>query len=365
MNNSIAFQPNWASPPGDTIKDILHEQNIEVSEFARTIEKSVRDATKLLKGNLPIDEELALDLEKIVGGSMEFWINREKQYRNDLLHIANSENEQETWLSKFPTRDMASFGWIPKTRSKREKLKNLLDFFKVSSTQEWENKYKGLILDTAFRTTETFEPVVEATISWLRQGSIVSENSNCAPLCKRKLLSATGKIKTLSREKNPATFLPPLKKILASCGVVLVIAPTPSGCRASGATFSTPNGKAVVMLSFRYLSDDHFWFTLFHEIGHLILHSDRQLFIEEKHISEAVAETEANQFARNILIPEEYESEFSKLNSRRWREIIRFAKKLQISPGIVVGQLQHAGLLRHDYLNKLKNRYNWKSIPQH
>jgi hypothetical protein len=77
-------------------------------------------------------------------------------------------------------------------------------------------------------------------------------------------------------------FIPYIRGLLATAGVSLVVLPTPRGCRASGATcFFTPD-RATLVMSFRYLTDDHFWFTLFHEIGHLILHEAVRVRVEGK-----------------------------------------------------------------------------------
>jgi len=114
-----------------------------------------------------------------------------------------------------------------------------------------------------------------------------------------------------------------------------------------------------MILSFRHLTDDHFWFSLFHEAGHLILHEDDGLFLELKNSADKDKEEEANLFAQNILIPETERDEFLSLNEKSWKKIVRFSKKIGVSTGIVVGQLQHAKRVDHGKLEKLKTRYKW------
>jgi HTH-type transcriptional regulator / antitoxin HigA len=134
-----------------------------------------------------------------------------------------------------------------------------------------------------------------------------------------------------------------------------------SGCAASGATrFVSPN-KAVIILSFRYLSEDHFWFTFFHEVAHLLFHNSRLTFIDGEEPISNKMEREANEFAERVLIPEHQRDELMDFNPRR-DNIIRFAYSVGVSPGIVVGQLQHYNVIKRNQMNYLKRRFDWKQI---
>jgi len=138
----------------------------------------------------------------------------------------------------------------------------------------------------------------------------------------------------------------------------VVVARAPKGCRASGATrFLTPD-KALIVLSFRYRTDDQFWFTFFHEAGHLILHAEDALFLEDESEVTAAEEAEANEFAARILVPMAFLPELMILRPGV-KEIVGFARKIGVSPGIVVGQLQHLGRVKRDRLNGFKRRYRW------
>ena len=135
-----------------------------------------------------------------------------------------------------------------------------------------------------------------------------------------------------------------------------VVVRTPKGCHASGATRFTSDSKAILQLSARHLTDDHFWFSFFHEAAHLLLHGKR-LFLEMKDVASA-EEREADLFAEQMLIPQEWRKEFEALRGRA-RDVVRFARQIGIAPGIVVGQLQHKGWLAANRLNWLKRRYLW------
>jgi Zn-dependent peptidase ImmA (M78 family) len=138
----------------------------------------------------------------------------------------------------------------------------------------------------------------------------------------------------------------------------VVVVRAPGGCRASGATRFLTKDKALLLLSFRYLTDDHFWFTFFHEAGHLLLHGERGFFLEGVDMPSTIEEDEANEFAANTLVPSEFQPTLLSLRADA-HKVIRFAMKIGVSPGIIVGQLQHLGKIRQNQLNSLKRRFEW------
>lgn len=360
MTENFAFQPDWASPPGDTISDFLHEKHISISEFTQRMGYSFEFITKLLQGEKSVDKEVARKLELTLGSSIAFWLNRESQYRENLIHLKEEADLRREWIKQFPITSMTKLGWISPFSNKEQRESACLDFFGVSRIKEWHDTYANYIEATAFRTSKSFDSEAGAVIAWLRQGEIQSDLIVCDPWNGEKLTEILHEVRSLTREKNPEVFIPEAQILFAKCGVALVIVPAPNGCRASGATYFTSPEKALVLLSFRYLSDDHFWFSLFHEVGHLLLHTHKRMFLENLDVQVNKEEVEANKFSAEILVPPEYEPELKSLHKNNWRQIIRFAKSIGVSPGIIVGQLQHLELVKHKDLNSLKIRYRWK-----
>jgi Zn-dependent peptidase ImmA (M78 family) len=117
----------------------------------------------------------------------------------------------------------------------------------------------------------------------------------------------------------------------------------------------------MIVLSFRYLSDDQFWFSFFHEIGHLLLHGTEATFIDGEAADLTEREVEANAFSEGVLIHHDRRDELMVLPCRA-RDVIRFAVSVGVSPGIVVGQMQHQRLIGPHQLNRLKRRYRWDEI---
>ncbi len=350
------FLPNWASAPGDTITDILRERNITEVEFAQKIGYSSQDVTNLLQGRATITLAIARKLEHVLGASVEFWMSRDFQYRRDISRL---QAINEEWLDEIPVGDMIRFGWLKHIPRPSEEVTACLKFFDVPSIRAWREKYADLLQSVIFRTSSSFDSNPGAVATWLRQGEIKAAEIECGPWDPERFLNSLGNIRQLTHIKEPARFLPDIIRLCSTNGVALVIVRVPTGCRASGATKFLSEDKALLLLSFRYLSDDQFWFTFFHEAGHLILHDKSNLFLEDTEPLFNNQEEEANQFAEDILIPAGSKTTFFNLHAD-YRQVIRFALQIGIAPGIVVGQLQHKGILGQNQLNRLKRRYKWE-----
>lgn len=357
---SSDYSPNWISPPGKTIKDILADKAINIKLFAEYINQDLTSVDELLLGKKPINHEIAEKLAITIGASKEFWLNRQSQYEEAIKFLTYSPLNQPliSWVKSLPVAEMMKYRWIENFHSNIEKAFACLNFFNVDSVDEWNNKNQLLLARSTFRQSLKFNQDYFATVTWLRKGELIANSIQTKPwsesLFKEKLIE----IRVLTREESPKIFLPLLIKTCADCGVAVSIVKTVEGCRASGATRFLHPSKAMMILSFRYLTDDQFWFTFFHEAGHLLLHKDR--VIVEGYEDESL-EKEANEFAENILIPRENLSEFLKLG-QDYKDIIRFARKLGVSRGLIVGQLQKQGLISFQKFNDLKYRFNWDEI---
>lgn len=356
MPSSNEFTPDWYSPPGDTIADILHERGLSAEQFADQMGYRTARANNLLDGEEEITAETARKLEVVLGAPARFWMIRELQYREDVSRLCGKAESAvgHAWLKNLPLKDMVKFRWIDAPT-----ITACLHFFDVPNPSAWFDVYDRLLQTTAFHTSPTFDSQIGAVAAWLRQAEIQSASINCLLWDSKRFQEILPSIRALTRTKDPNNFIPELTRHCSECGVALVILRSPSGCRASGATRFLSPQKTLLQLSFRYLSDDQFWFTFFHEAAHLILHSDNAMFLESPDLSPSREENEASEFAGKILIPAEFTAELMNLPVDG-KEVIRFARTLGISPGIVVGQLQHHGRFSHRQLNNLKRRFVWK-----
>jgi len=362
MRTMNAFEPMWATPPGATVLDVLQERGWAVGQLAKEIHRDLHDVSRLLYGLAPLDANWAESLARVLGSTTSFWLRREEQYRSDLKRLTTSKDDAHDWLTALPLRDMVNFGWIERGRSADETHVNACAFLGVSTSTAFERKYERLIGASAYRKSSAFETKSMAVAAWLRQGEIEASAIDCLPWSEARLRASLDDIRALSRVDAPNEFMPALQRILAACGVAVVAARAPEGCRASGATrFLTPQ-KALVQLSFRYLADDQFWFTVFHEIGHLLLHSHEELFLEGLEERRPEAEHEADGFALQTLFARVGVAALDSVNLTKF-DIARLAKRAGTAPGVVVGQLQEKKRIPYNHFNYMKVRYAWADKP--
>jgi HTH-type transcriptional regulator/antitoxin HigA len=194
----------------------------------------------------------------------------------------------------------------------------------------------------------------------LRIGELEAQKTECPPFQKKLIEKMLPQLRSLTMEP-PKSFEKKLKNKLLNAGVVLVLRPHLPKTYAHGATFWLEPAKAVLLLTLRGSWADIFWFSLFHEIGHLLLHKRQSVFLEVKDFNPECKkqEKEADDFAAKILIPPSQYQNFVNNGSFYEKDIKNFAQQLKIDPGIVVGRLQHDRLLDRAWQNKLRKRFIW------
>lgn len=365
MSSLQAFEPEWAVAPGVTIASLLARQDFDHADFAWQMDFPVDVLPALFEGKVTIDEGFARRLERVLGVSADFWLLREAQFRADVQSLAERvpNDEARAWVKRLPLKDMAEYGWINRSESLTGTVSECFRFFDVFSLEQYEQRVGKLAEATKLRTSPTFRSKPDALNAWLRFGQLQAESIDCERWSAEKLKNMLPEMRKLTQIRDAAVFLPKLRSLCSAAGVALVIARAPSGCRASGATMKLNGNKALLLLSFRHLSDDHFWFSFFHECGHLILHADYDLVVEGEPHQDDEIEAEANRFSEDVLLPNPWRQLLTKLKANK-KDVIRFAVRAGVSPGIVVGQMQHRGIIEHNYLNYLKRRYTWRSTPE-
>lgn len=364
MRTEADFSPTWAVPPGRTVADLLTARRISATSMAMSMGWTAEQLDELLKGKMALTEPVAVRLAEVIGVSASFWLRREERYREHLVALTSDVDPKDAsysaWLKSLPLKQMIEFGWIDDADDKKAKLRKCLDFFGVPNLDAWNRTYGETRSAAAFRTTDAHVESAPATAAWLRQGEVLSDAIDCNDWNPTAFEGQLAEIKKLTVIPNPAEFLPRLRALCAEVGVAVVIVKAPPGCRASGATFFSTPTKAVLLLSFRYLSDDQFWFSFFHEAAHLVLHYDVEALILETTTDgpKSPMEAEANQFAAEHLIPPALQQRMREASKTKYG-IGRLARDAGVSVGIVVGQMQHRGYVKREHYNKFKVRYQW------
>jgi plasmid maintenance system antidote protein VapI len=257
MTEISEFQPNWASAPGNTIADVLEERHISIAAFSKRIGRSLDETKDLLAGRLTITLALARKLQSEIGSSAEFWMSRDFHYRSTVARLSDAEGQD--WLAELPVGDMVRFKWMQPVNPAKE-VAACLRFFDVPDVASWRQKYAPVQRSVAFRTSTSFESRAGAVAAWLRQGEIEAHTLKCKPWNPKLFSAHLANVRKLTRQKDPARFLPDLREMCANAGVAVVIVRAPNGCRASGAThflsekksgttaqLSIPRGRSVLV----------------------------------------------------------------------------------------------------------------------
>ncbi len=353
MNNAT-YIADWISAPGQTMMEMLDESSRSISDLASHLGWNTNSLETLLAGEEALSEKTAVSLSAFFDTTTSFWIKRESQFRAGLESM--EANGGDEWVNKLPLADMVAYHWVA-AGSASENLIRCLNFFECSGIAEWQRRYGAALNAALFRKSTAFDSEVESVSAWLRQGERLAKSVEVQPWNAVGLRAQLPALRALSRVSAPSRFIPELARLCASVGIAVVIVRTPQKCPASGAARFLSPEKAVIQLSFRHLSDDHFWFSFFHEIGHLLLHGAK-IHLEDTGTEEGNDEKEANEFAADVLVPSAERPRMLKLGEDT-RSIVRFATQVGTSPGIIVGQLQHYGVIKPGRMNALKKRYAW------
>lgn len=361
---TYSYQPDYAVPPAYLLQEYLEARGFSQAEFARRCGRSPKLISEILATKAPIGPRTAIEFEKVLGLDASVWLGIENEYR---LHLARQAEASErdaaaAWARRFPVKELVQRGYVPKANSSADAVTSLLGFFNVASVKAW--KATHLTEQAAYRHSPSFKSKPEALATWLRLGELGAENQDCAQYNRKNFLAALREIRHFTA-KGPQEALREARRLCNEAGVALVLVEPLPGTALSGATWWLAPTKPVVALSLRHRTDDHLWFSFFHEAAHILLHSKMRIFVDggsrlrpasSSHStgSHEEQEEQADTWAANFLIPPQAWVQFVAAFRGRKAEVSAFAEHHSIAPGIIVGRLQYEGHLPHSHLNGLK-----------
>ncbi|MCF7820300.1 MAG: HigA family addiction module antidote protein [Candidatus Pacebacteria bacterium] len=347
--------------PGETIVELLEEKGMTQLELAKRMGRPHKTINEIIKGKASITPETAIQLEGVFSVPANFWMNLESNYQVALVRfnfLKKLEKEYKI-AEKYPYKEMIKLGWISPCKENKEVVKCMLNFFGVISLENVVEK--NIFVGVQYRISSKKNHSKEAVTAWLRKGVLEAQKIQTNNFDIKKLKDNLLNIKKLMFN-SPSDFMPELKKLLADCGVALVILKNLKNVTINGVTRWISPDKALIQMSIRGKYADIFWFSLFHEIGHLLLHRKKGIYVNsENETINKEQEKEANKFASDILISEtEYHNFVEKFKMFRDVDILKsFAKKNGVIDGVVVGRLQNDEIIGQNQLNNLRNKYEW------
>ncbi|MFG3292324.1 ImmA/IrrE family metallo-endopeptidase [Streptomyces sp. NPDC048179] len=360
--DSTAYAPQSVPAPGETLKETLEVLGIPQADLARRTGLSTKHINQVIQGTAPLSPDTALLLERATGVPAGLWNAREAAWRTQLAREEEEKalSDHVGWLDHFPLRELVSRKILPDSSKNVFNLRRLLDFFGVATPDVAENVWRGY--QTAFRRSTVLSRNEYATATWLRSAEREARKQECGPYDRTELIALLPRLRALTLEKQDF-WSEELPRLCGQAGVALVFVPAFTKTNVSGATRWLTSDKVMVALSDRFKTDDQFWFSLFHELAHVLLHGKRLTFMDDsENLSptkqhEDASEDEANEFAANVLLPPQYAVAYRKLAATRYLSLAAieaFASTAGIAPGIVVGRLQHDGAYEWRQGNHLK-----------
>jgi addiction module HigA family antidote len=349
MAKKNQYFPQVAFHPGETLTEKLEELGMGPKEFAVRSGKPEKTIIAILKGESSITPEMAVQFEHVLKIPAHFWLNIQRNYdefkaREERKELLSGTKE---WTKKFPVSDMIKKGWLPEVKTIEEKTEALFAFFSLSSREAWEDYYLNQELKLAFRISLAQIKEPYSISAWLRKGEIQASEINVPAYSETSFRGILPEIKTIMA-KHPAEFFKNLQALCNKTGVKVVHTPCLPKAPISGST-RWINDFPLIQLSGRYNRNDIFWFSFFHEAGHILLHGKKDIFLEDIDYPDKneQKEKEADNFAVKWTLTREEEQEIVDSAPLDEESIENFAKKFNTHPAIIIGRLQHDKLISY------------------
>lgn len=355
----IGYCPDFLIHPGETLKEILEQRDMTQKELAIRTGYTEKHISTIIKGKKNISSQFAKSLEYVFGIEASFWCNLQSEYEQEIIQFNETNNISKKEIDILNNlKDIVKYfinkkiiaedDVVPAIIIKLRKILNVSDLTCIPQ----------LSMQGAFRgsTGSTVDPYV--LCAWQKICELKMTDMNIEKALDIHLLKTyIPQIKRLMF-KEPNTMRTELKRILAECGIAFDIVQHFKGAPVQGFIKKTDDEKILLCVTLRQAFADIFWFTLFHEIGHII-NGDVKNCLCDFVFQKDEREEKADKFASDILISKEDIELFFNQTIINTNTIKLFAEQEGVPPFIVVGRLQKEGKIDYSMYTDLKIRYKW------
>lgn len=339
MSNYIEYNDTVVFHPGYYLKEIIEDSGLTQEDFAKRMGTTPKNLSILLKGEQSLSIDMATKLSRMLGTTIAYWLNLQQAYDEKLAEIQSDEElKRERAIFKLINykyfRDNFRLPDLP--RRVDEQIKCVREFLSISSLTVLEEEslavnFRNYSEDLSKSNTVSANVMVQIAVNQTLKTDIPKYN-------KRKFEKAVSF--ALTQTENHVGFFPAIKDAFGEAGVALVALPNLKNSGVNGASKKV-DGKVMLMVNDRRHYADTFWFTLFHEIGH-ILNGDLGISFKDEN------EDAADLYAQRALIPQdEYEAFINQHHYYDETAIRNFAKSINRDPGIVLGRLMKEQKVPH------------------
>lgn len=358
MSDYIEYNDKIAFHPGYYIREIVENSGLTQEDFAKRLDTTPKNLSLLIRGEQSLSIDIAMKLSRMIGTSVNYWLNLQNAY-DTLIAEFKSEEELKRERKTFEYFDYKYFrdnyGLPDLPRKKNEQIKEVRRFLNVATLSVFAKR------DMAVSFRSSMKEISEGNI--IKANVMVQIAANKAlkteaPKFNKKRFEDAVKY-ALTLTKNHEEFYPLIRNSFLEAGVIFIILPNISGSKTNGATKKIGD-NIMLMVNDRRLNADSFWFTLFHEIGHIV-NGDYGISFEKE---TGEQEEAADKFAEDSLIPPERYQDF--LAGKRFdlQSIKTFANQIGRDAGIVLGRLQNDGIISFDdwRMKSLRHKYRVKAV---
>lgn len=354
--SKIEFENISVFHPGYYINDLIGDLEMTQEEFSKRLSITPKNLSDLVNGKASISDNIAKNLSFMLGTSVEMWLELQKRYDQKVIEIKalQAQRDEETDLAQIDYSYFEKLGLVKPTKDKKQQVSSLFKYFAISSF----SVFKKPDFLVQFRQAQCVdEKIILNSNAWVQTVINIGKQIETQPYSEKRLKKYLPQIREMTMQ-NPSEFLPQLAQIFSKCGVAFVLIPSLKNSGVYGATKWINKDKVVLGITNRGKNADIFWFSLLHELGHVFQKKVTKTLVDfETSCLIEEYEKEADQFAKDLLIPpKEYESFIAGAIFSE-QKVKDFADSIDIHPGIIVGRLQKEELLPYTHLNKLKQKY--------
>lgn len=275
------YFPDIVSHPGESLTEKLEEMEMGPKEFAVRTGKPEKTIIAIMNGESAITPDMAIQFEQVTRIPAHYWMKHQLGYDESIARVKRQSiiRKATPWAKKFPLEEMIRKGWLLKGRNMEEKTLELLNFFSFSNHTGWEDYYFKQQLKVAFRISlaKTVDPY--AISAWLRKGEHQAAELQAGKYVMKEFKSVLPKLQEVMLNSTNGYFVE-VQTICLAVGVKVIQTPTINKVPISGSTRWVKD-TPLIQLNLKFKNEKEFWFTFFHEVGHILLHGKKDIFLEK------------------------------------------------------------------------------------
>ena len=360
MNNITEYKDLMAFHPGYYIAEVIEDMEISQAEFAQRLGTTPKNLSTILNGQISLSDDIAGKLSAMLGTSTSLWMNLQMAYNQKILEIERERklDDQMEVESLIDYSFFVKLSELPRAKTAHERIINLCRYLRVSDLNilkepDFLVNYRTGISSIQMKNIVNSRAWIQTAINL--SGEIVVKPFDCG-----KLKESLPEFRKMTLQE-PESFLPRMRDLFSECGIAFVLLPNLRNCGVNGAVKWINSERVVLAMNDRGADADRFWFSLFHEIKHVLQQKVKTVFVNSS-VTEMMDmnskyEEEADSFASDYLIPPAAYKRFAPTKYTSDSEIEAFASSIGIHPGIVAGRLQHDRIIEQNRCSGMKVRY--------